>query len=168
MKAFILLIAFIVLAGCGHMHTIAEHEHLHDHHTHEPETVTLHKELIGEYELDLFDDGKDRVGKWAVKGTLTITRDYKIHIVVRQRSIESIVKNPELTGWNGIPAVGFSSFKRNKPFFYHYGILPDLAVIVIGDTLLKYQWDGIVLTLTRRHLSEGKWVKITMKWRKLR
>ena len=171
MKALILFIALVLFAGCGHMHPVAQHEHLHDHHKHEPEAVTIHKELIGEYELDFFDDGKNREGKWAVKGKLAITRDHNIHITVMERSVESIIKNPELTGWSGWNRFsgGYYGYdKRDKPIFYPYGILPELSVIVMGRQLLEYQWDGIALTLTRRHLNEGKWVKITMKWRKLR
>ena len=175
MKALILLMALIVLTGCGHTHPVAEHEHPHEHdHSHESEADALHKELVGKYRLEAYNDGNDRNGE-EVRGELTIGLDYKFEIVIEE---DLNYDNPLDSVWGSI-----------RPFYPFYGdskyynILTDRSAILTyesalmrlrdnGDlrwhygNLLEYKWDGVVLTLIWHSSLRDN--HITMKWRKLR
>lgn len=175
MKAFILLVAFIALAGCGHTHPIAEHEHPHEHdHTHDSEAVALHEELVGKYRLETYNDGRDWLVENAeeMRGELTIELDHKFEFVIEQdynfdsewESVRPFYPADNNPKYYKIQPHRSAIFAYSSKYFfmrYHsydtrwnYGVL------------LEYKWDGTVLTLIWHSLTRDN--RVTMKWRKLR
>ena len=178
MKALILLIALIVLAGCGHTHPVAEHEHPHEHnhhhshlhdHTHESEAVALHKELVGKYRLEEYNDGKDYTDDNQIRGVLTIGLDYKFVIVVQQfldfddARYYSILPDRPL----------FVLYDSRKEWLLNHNALSNTGYWLVGSEVvgtwqddsywLEFKWDDPILTL----ISYSSYDPTTMKWRKL-
>ena len=165
MKALILLIALIVVTGCGHTHPIAEHEHPHEHdhhhshqhdHTHESETVALHKALVGKYRLEAYNDGNDRKVHTnsnnkpdieELRGQLTITLDYKFVIVVEESLYEDFID----TVWDHY--YPFSGDVR------YYRIMPDMPVFTLHDSAFsRFAWyHSEIGVMNFEHCAESEW-----------